>query len=467
MTTPAFERKVSPLERFFRRSPYSIVTMVVRIKGEVTEAMLRSAVSQVRARHPSLRVRIREDSDRVPWFTPEGAGEIPVDVAPRTSGGRWIEVHRAACRIPFDSDRRPAVRFLLVRSGTESELIILCQHSICDGLSLAYLARDIMVWLGNPAQRADALPDPAPIDRDNLPRGVSMNAVIKFFINRINRQWEKDKIYFDQKDYEAIHQAYWANVDQRMVVVELTEDQTSALVDRCRKEGVTVTSALTAAFVGAQLRVQGDKSFHSSVYMAASLRDRLPKPAGEVMGFYAGATTLKFAYDGKSGFWENARRFHKQVGPLYTNQNLFGDLLSWCYLEPAVLEAIHFKKLGSLVDPGHPSHEKLSAYANRNDVVSSILRREKQEKLDRIFMGTAVTNLTRMDFPRCYGTLELDRLILHPGGGFPLSNVNLVLGVVTCSGKLSLVVEYVEQAVDTATVIKVKDAAVAWLLEKE
>jgi hypothetical protein len=35
-----------------------------------------------------------------------------------------------------------------------------------------------------------------------------------------------------------------------------------------------------------------------------------------------------------------------------------------------------------------------------------------------------------------------------------LSNVNLVLGAVTCSGKLSLVVEYEEGTADTVTQIK-------------
>ena len=56
-----YERKITPLERFFTRSPFSIVTMVARIRGRVTEDMLRSAVYKVRQRHPNLRVRITED----------------------------------------------------------------------------------------------------------------------------------------------------------------------------------------------------------------------------------------------------------------------------------------------------------------------------------------------------------------------------------------------------------------------
>jgi len=164
-----YERKITPLERFFTRSPYSIVTMVARIKGNISESMLRSAVSQVRQRHPNLRVRIIEDDDRDPWFTSEGAKEIPVEIVPRESDDHWIKVVQESCQIPFEFETQPAIRFVLVQSPNISELIILCHHIICDGLSLAYLARDLMVHLGDPTREVEVLPDPVPIDRDNLP----------------------------------------------------------------------------------------------------------------------------------------------------------------------------------------------------------------------------------------------------------------------------------------------------------
>ena len=81
-------------------------------------------------------------------------------------------------------------------------------------------------------------------------------------------------------------------------------------------------------------------------------------------------------------------------------------------------------------------------------------------------MGTAVTNLTRLDFPREYGALELDRLIMKPGGGFPLANVNLVLGAVTCAGKLSLVIEFVEDNVAVKAMEEIRDGALGLLLER-
>ena len=271
-------------------------------------------------------------------------------------------------------------------------------------------------------------------------------------------------MFFDQEDYEDLNQAYWMNYTHQMLPVEWSEAQTTVLVERCRAESVTVNSALTAAFVGAQVVVQGDRPYHSQIGVGASFRDRLPHPAGQTMGFYAGAARLKFKYDTRKGFWDNARKLHRTVQPRLTNKILFQDPLAWCYLDPAILEAIHFKRLGGLVPVDSSRHEKLAAFAQRDDVVSGVLKREKMDDLERKVMGTAVTNLTRMDFPRQYGALELDRLIMNPGGAFPLATVNLVLGAVTCSGKLSLLLEYAEQAVDTKTMERVRDKAMALLL---
>ncbi|UCC76190.1 MAG: hypothetical protein JSW37_11835, partial [Anaerolineales bacterium] len=68
-TGKEYERRMTPLERMYLRSPYSIVAMVARIKGSVSESVLASAVSQVQQRHPNLRVRIQEDENHDPWFT--------------------------------------------------------------------------------------------------------------------------------------------------------------------------------------------------------------------------------------------------------------------------------------------------------------------------------------------------------------------------------------------------------------
>ena len=459
-------RRVTAAERFFAHSPFAIVTMVLRINGNVSEEMLRRAVSLVRQRHALLKVRIRTDADHALWFTSEGVQEIPIEIVPRESEDEWIEIHAEASRVPFSFETQPAIRFILVQSADRSEVIILCHHIICDGMSLAYLARDLMHHLGDPAREAKRLPAPPPIDLDNLPRDISQPGLVKFLIGRMNRKWAQEAVFFDQKDYEALTRTYWDHYHHDLLSIELSEAETTALVARCRTEQVTVNSALTAAFSGAQGFVQGEKPYHAKTVIAADLRDRLPRSPGEGMGMYAGGAELNLKYDHKRGFWENARRFHRRIQPGYSNKDLFSAILNWLYLDPTICEAMSFKKLGGLVPPDSPCYEKLSAFGAREDVVLNLLQRDNLDTLESKYWGTAVTNLGRLDFPRRYGALELDRLIMQPGGGIPLANANLVLGAVTCSGKLSLVMEYAREAVDSAVMRRVKDKALQYLLEE-
>ncbi len=459
-----YERKVTGAERFFSHSPFSTVTMVARIKGDVRADSLKDAIRKVQQRHILLRVRIKEDLERAPWFTTAGVGEIPVEIVPRASDDDWIAVHAEGCKLPYEFETRPAIRFILVYSPAVSELIILCHHMICDGMSLAYLARDLMYHLGNPAAQVETLPAPEPISLGNLPDGLAPSGLVKFFINRIKRNWAEEIVFFDQGDYEALNRAYWANFQHKILSVELSEAETSALVARCRKEGVTVNTALITAFSGAQNNVVGEKPHHAETVSAVSLRDRLPHPPGEGMGYYALGLQVNYKYNPDSGFWENARKYHKKIKANLSDKKVFGDLPAFLLMDSNIYEALNFKKLGALLEPDSPHYKKLHGFSQRQDVVVRLLQRAKMETLDTKLLGPAVTNLGRLDFPKNYGDLELDRLIMQPGGAFPLVHVDMVIGALTCVGKLSLVVEYAEEAVDSETMGKIKDKAMDYLL---
>ena len=462
--TTSMKRKVSPVERFYSRSPFSIVTMVTRIKGNVTERMLRDAVAKVRDRHVHLRYRIVSDDNHDLWFTTDGTAEIPIEVIARETNDDWMKLAQNSIQTPFDFATGPALRIILVQSSSISELIILCHHIICDGMSLAYLARDLINHLGNPNLEVEVLPAPAPLNLDNLPDGISQSGLANYFISRINKQWKENKIHFDDQDYKLINEVYWKNFKHQMTSIELSEAETSALVTRCKNEEVTVNSVIAAAFSGAASLVGGLKKNHPKVVVASSLRERTKNPIGEEIGMYAGGVELNFIYNPKKNFWENARSFHKKIKTRYVNKLLFKEALTWSYLEPSLIEAMTFKKIGQLVSGETPRDTKLLNFSQQDDVVMSILKREKLDSFESIIMGTAITNLTRMDFPRRFGELELDRMILKPGGAFPLSNVNLLVGAVTCSGKLSLLLEYSDQNLDSTTVEAIKKRALSFML---
>ncbi len=460
MDNQTYTRKLTPAEHKFFRSPVFIITMIAKIKGEVTKDNFNNAVLKAQQRHPLLRCRIKEDENKKFYFTSETTKEIEIEIIPRKTQDQWITVHNEKHTLPFDFENTPPIRFVLLQSAEESELIIFCHHVICDGKSLAYLIRDIMSYLGTPSVEPEILPDPIPMDSRTIPKGVNVNPIVKFFIRKFNKKWLKEKVHFTHEDYLNLNEAYWKNYTQQIIPLVLSEDQTKILTERCKREGVTVNSALTLAYAGAEQMVNISPKKNHLICIVGSLRERLAKKIGEVMGFYAGFTTLKYQYNAKLDFWENARKFHKKAAKRYSAKNIIEETLTFQHVDTSYIDAITYKVYGHLVDPSAPSFEKLSAFSKRNDVLSNILKKRGITDADSIINGTMMTNLTRLGFPQTYGSLELVHLIMNPGVS---AHFNVIVGALTCSKKLSVLITNNQKNVTREKLETVMDTALSLL----
>lgn len=458
-----FKRKLGPNEVFYNKSPYSVITLLARVSGSIREEELKAALAKLQRRHLPLKYHISQDDEGLSWFTADGTEEIPYEIMSRTGPQGWVNAVRQASQTPFQFDTHPALKVLLLDSSQTSDLILICHHILADGISLVYLMRDLLILLGDSNSQLPELPAPEPISAGNLPADLKQSGIAKLFMNRINKKWAETLVKFTQVDYQAIAEAYWSNYSHPLVLIELDQKETEDIVARCKEEGVTVNSALTTAFQGAVSDVVGEDEFNPRTVVAADLRDRLAHSPGESPGVYAGGLDFKFKYDQELGFWENARKFHSQVVPLYTNKNLFQEILTWTHLHPTISEGMTFKKLGGLLSPDSPQAEILIPFSQREDVIQSILKREKLADFETVFVGNAITNLTRLDIPTRYGDIELERVIFKPGGAFPLSNIHLLIGAVTCAGKLSLTLEYSDRNFDEKAIQAVKEKVLSYL----
>ncbi|MBU47517.1 MAG: hypothetical protein CL920_02335 [Deltaproteobacteria bacterium] len=457
-------RRVSPAERMFTRSPFSVVAMFARVHGDISSDLFSSAVGNLQERHAQLRVRLEDDHEHVPWMTSTDVGELFVEVRARDTERDWVALYDEQCRIPFVFEKEPAVRFFLLRGEGVSDILIFCHHILCDGLSLAYLMRDLLTCLGEPSAQLASLPQAAPVSRETIPDDVSINFLVRWILNRTNKKWHKQPFYLDQEDYEVLHEAYWSQTAHKMLTIHLTEAETTALVERCRGEGVTVNSALGAAALYAQESVGGMLPVQPQLAVAASLRERMKEAPGESMGFFAGVVEVDRPVDVHRPFWEQVSVLHERLQSSYTNKNLFLDFLLWCHLDPAILESRICKTHGDLVAPDAPQFERLHSFAEAQDLVWKLLKRRGMERRENVVMGTALTNLGRLDIPQEYGPLRLERMWMNPGGAFPLAMVHMVVGAVTCAGKLSILLEYAEERCTTERMEQIKEEMRGFLL---
>ncbi len=440
---PIYKRKLVHREYVFYGAYSANIIMVVRIKGDVPQDSLRSVIKQMPYRHPLLQVRIIKDEHGVPWFTSEGCKEVDLEIQSRSSYSDWINTCYADYHHPFRHAEGPHVKFTLLYSPTVSELVITIHHVIGDGMSLGYLVRDILDHLADPTREYIRL-EPPIFTIENIPIEPKANLLVKFILNRYNKKWQRQKsehnISFDEEDMANVHEVFVSNFKPIFSNLQLSEAETTSFIHKCRKEEVTVNSALLTLFLRVQQQYLNlDPKFKHRTIVPVNIRPRLRKPVGEEFSYYASGYDIKYQYKEDKSFWDNVRTFHKMIYDKMTDKNIFRDLvLMYHYMDPSIMGDLKYLFSGRLVKEHQSRYEKLSQLAQqKNLVVNKIIKSKKLDlsSFTHEVLLTNIGNLDRINLKRSYGSLELDSLLFAPGSN---ARMRLAIGVVTASGKLNL-----------------------------
>jgi hypothetical protein len=312
--------------------PYNIVT-AVRLRGDLTSDRLQSALDKAQQRHPLLKVNTILDSRGIPWFTSEGIGAIPLTVIDREDDDHALRITEKELNAQFDMDkprksRLPLMRVTLLRpkdTSTEPSDVILCaQHAIADGMSMAFLVRDLLQFMTNPKQAVNVLDITAstqdifpPEVRKRIPKSYAeAMASFKLMIppdvrERIPKS--DAELIASLKPMKSARVAKLGDASalkpkiaassSKIHTWQLAADQTQAFLTRCKQEQVTVQSALCTAFL----------TIFTAVNTPVNVRRRLALPVGEAFGVFASGAVIRMKYDAKQGFWDNARQFHSKL----------------------------------------------------------------------------------------------------------------------------------------------------------
>ncbi|MFX0061894.1 MAG: condensation domain-containing protein [Candidatus Hermodarchaeota archaeon] len=435
------ERQLIALERMHLKQPNPNVVMVARIRGSISVDQLHSALNKVRQKHPLLGVRVKIDNETNAWFTSEGVPELTIRSINRKTNDDWIQIVREEIRSPFSTEKGPLIRFVLLQSSEVSELILVCQHAICDGLALVYLIRDILTYLDSDQEIGSPLIPPLG-GKDNLPPSASGKFLAKFFMRLIGNRWNRQKRSFSETEYMDLHQLFWENHDNRILSWSLTELQTSALTTCCQKQQVTVNSALLTAFLAAQQEIQSSQPYLENVVVSVNYRNRLKQPAGEAFAKYASAVRPTLKYKTEEPFWDQARKFNETIDKLLVDSNIFASQ-QLDNLPSSLLDAVSFNKYGKF----------------DNDLVARLVEQIGGNKIN---VGIIITNLGKVDIPLNYGFVTLESIT----GPYVYSDtMEKYLGVITVGGKLHFALSFGENFISANTIEKIKELAMKHLNE--
>lgn len=437
---PGCMRRLSNSERLWLWSPVANVVVAARIIGDVSEKGLMTAINAVRRMHPLLGVKVIFDDLHDAWLSTDKVPDTVLRTVPRRSETQWFEEIRYENRIPFEPEIGPLIRFILVYSPQISELVVFASHSICDGDALAILIRDILVCYANPAKEVQVL-QPLNLE-DCLPKEKYSLAglIANTLINHYNRQWRNRPYYFTQADFNEIHKAYWDRTHYNIALIQLEPEETSVLAAKCRENGVTITSASTAAFLAAYRDIFGPfPKDRRVIWVAYDLRRHLGENIGDVFGLLAGAVQFKFDYKQDKSLWKNAQKLHDIIRKDIEGLKTAGREMP--LFDPTFIDAFNFVLSMQLVPEGFERTKNLSAFVH--DTKNAALR--LSQKSISGLPGTIITNLGRLNYPETYGNLRIDRMFFIVGAS---EFTPLILGGVGINGKLVFSLNYVEKVGD-------------------
>ena len=342
----------SSVTRLLYRAPYCNVIMMARLSGDVKSEPLGAALKKSRMKYPLLNARIQQDINGGIEFLYDYSQELPIIVKKKNTDTDWIEAGWNEQKKPFDMQNGPLIKFLLLNSADASDLVIICHHCICDGLSLAYLAKDIAYFLSSPEAEVTPLPLPPPLSIENLSVRVRPGIIGKltdFLAWFLNRSWSKGKVVFSEHDYQQLYNEYWETKDIGLLVFSIPKDITAVLIEKCRAEQVTVNSALTTAFSLAQHDLQGDgEPYMKKALLAINIRHLFKEPPGENFGLLAVGNEITLP-SGKDGFWDVAAKFNSDIKKMLADPKKYLAMISPLdSVEPTLLDAIYFAESGRL-----------------------------------------------------------------------------------------------------------------------
>jgi hypothetical protein len=289
------KRKLSAVEQMIDAN----IVYMVRLEGSFSPDKLRSALIRVQRKHPALRVLVRKEADGL-YYEDDSAPEIPLRVVPRMTENDYRRECCTELTTVFAYDQ-PQLRAVWLPSELESDLLITTSHSICDGMSMLTIVREILRSLHSNEELIPYAPiTTRDIIGDYQPPQPWKRKLMMLLLNGLLQLVPDSRRTLENKE----HHLEW--VGDRALL--------DALKQRCKIEGVSVHAALEVALDRVLLTIFGkEKSPEWIESPIDARRGRLGVLKSDMVFFGGGSFKVRTGQTPDMEFWEKARAINREI----------------------------------------------------------------------------------------------------------------------------------------------------------
>ena len=253
-------------------------SLAARVKGVFTLDQFHQALSKLQLKYPALSMRLEREAPRRVYAVADTSLEIPIQIVEREHSHSWVAAVTAELGQAFDLLRSAPIRLVWLKGEGVSEIIFTCPHALADGMSVAYLVRDFLTFLGQPNIESEPM-QPTPTMSELLPEFAGKQAIV--WQSKLKSVLMRLMLKFGSKPVVPVEK----QASYQLLAWELTPQQTAALIRRCRAERTTVHAALGAAFLRSFGTFWGD-GWKRKLQSPVDLRKRLTPAVGEDFGLF-------------------------------------------------------------------------------------------------------------------------------------------------------------------------------------
>lgn len=298
-------RNLMMVERIMYVDPETPVNCVftAKIKGNIPEENFKAALEKIQQKHPLLRTRIDNSSEKYPFFIEVKEIEsIPLRIVERQTDEDWLQESEIEWFRLFKDEKKPLAQLVWIKGQDVSEILWVLPHCICDGTSLVAMMTELLALLDDPAVELQPYEVFSSVD-DFLPLDFNMKkkkrkarfylvmARLFFLMQR------KNKIRNLGKNY-VVH---W----------KLNSDTTAQITEKSKAHGVSVHALLCSSFMKAFQEIQG-KQAKGKVISPVDVRHFIPEIRQDYVFAFAPTVELSLK-KGSTDLLDNARQIKKDL----------------------------------------------------------------------------------------------------------------------------------------------------------